>query len=164
VKQVRAERDDIENTILKMACKRAHVAMTLNVTAASDIFTQDIEDLPEHLLSEIETSQTPKPVQALKEPQPKSKKPKKKEEAAPPSQKQEPAQPESVAPPRPDGVAILSEGQRRILRVRMKRADVSDSELMQKFGVPLEGIPAAKFNDVAAWVREIGGSRHENRV
>lgn len=48
-KQVRTEPADVANTILKMACKRAQVAMTLNVTAASDIFTQDIEDLPEEL-------------------------------------------------------------------------------------------------------------------
>ncbi len=48
-KQLRAEPADAANTILKMACKRAQVAMTLNVTAASDIFSQDIEDLPEHL-------------------------------------------------------------------------------------------------------------------
>lgn len=48
-KQVRTEPADLANTILKMACKRAQVAMTLNVTAASDIFTQDIEDLPEEL-------------------------------------------------------------------------------------------------------------------
>lgn len=47
--QIRAEHDDIDNTVLKMACKRAQVAMTLNVLAASDIFTQDIEDMPEHL-------------------------------------------------------------------------------------------------------------------
>lgn len=49
IKQVRAEVADVANTILKMAAKRAQVAMTLNVTAASDIFAQDIEDLPEHL-------------------------------------------------------------------------------------------------------------------
>ena len=48
-KQVRTEPADQANTILKMACKRAQVAMTLNVTAASDIFTQDIEDLPVEL-------------------------------------------------------------------------------------------------------------------
>ena len=48
-KQVRTESADQANTILKMACKRAKIAMTLNVTAASDIFTQDIEDLPEEL-------------------------------------------------------------------------------------------------------------------
>ena len=47
--QVRTEPADIANTVLKMAAKRAQVAMTLNVTAASDCFTQDIEDLPEHL-------------------------------------------------------------------------------------------------------------------
>lgn len=47
--QVRTEAADLSNTILKMACKRAMIAMTLNVTAASDIFTQDIEDLPEEL-------------------------------------------------------------------------------------------------------------------
>ena len=47
--QVRTDPADLANTVLKMACKRAQVAMTLNVTAASDIFTQDIEDLPEEL-------------------------------------------------------------------------------------------------------------------
>lgn len=49
IKQVRTEPADMANTILKMACKRAQVAMILNVTAASDIFTQDIEDLPPEL-------------------------------------------------------------------------------------------------------------------
>ena len=34
------------NTILKMSNKRALVAAVLNVTAASDIFTQDLEDTP----------------------------------------------------------------------------------------------------------------------
>jgi hypothetical protein len=49
VMQVKTEPADIANTVLKMAAKRAQVAMTLNVVAASDCFTQDIEDLPEHL-------------------------------------------------------------------------------------------------------------------
>jgi hypothetical protein len=47
--QLRTESADQANTILKMACKRAKIAMTLNVTGASDIFTQDLEDLPEEL-------------------------------------------------------------------------------------------------------------------
>ena len=37
---------DVYNTVLKMSNKRALVAAVLNVTAASDIFTQDLEDLP----------------------------------------------------------------------------------------------------------------------
>lgn len=49
VTQIRTEAADQANTVLKMACKRAKVAMTLDVTAASDMFTQDIEDLPEEL-------------------------------------------------------------------------------------------------------------------
>jgi hypothetical protein len=38
---------DFYNTCLKMAKKRALVDATLTTTAASDIFTQDIEDMPE---------------------------------------------------------------------------------------------------------------------
>ncbi len=45
---------DVQNTIYKMACKRALVAAVLNATAASDIFAQDIEDLPEGTMLEDE--------------------------------------------------------------------------------------------------------------
>lgn len=40
---------DTYNTVLKMACKRALVAAVLNGTAASDIFTQDLDDSDERL-------------------------------------------------------------------------------------------------------------------
>lgn len=38
---------DLANTILKMADKRSYVGGTIKVTGASDVFEQDIEDLPE---------------------------------------------------------------------------------------------------------------------
>lgn len=38
---------DYYNTVLKMAKKRALVDATITATAASDIFTQDLEDMPE---------------------------------------------------------------------------------------------------------------------
>lgn len=60
-KQVRTEPADLANTVLKMACKRALTAMTLNVTAASDMFTQDIEDLPEELRGGLEPSASTDP-------------------------------------------------------------------------------------------------------
>ena len=47
--QVRTEPADLANTILKMANKRAKMAMVLNVTAASDCFAQDLEDMDEAL-------------------------------------------------------------------------------------------------------------------
>jgi hypothetical protein len=49
-KQIRTEPADIANTVLKMGAKRAQIAMVLNVLAASDLFSQDLEDLPEGVL------------------------------------------------------------------------------------------------------------------
>lgn len=47
IQQVRVPASDMANTILKMAKKRALIDAVLTATAASDIFSQDIEDLPE---------------------------------------------------------------------------------------------------------------------
>lgn len=58
-KQVRTHPKDVANTILKMAIKRALVAMTLVVTAASDIFDQDLEDLPEGMAGEEQEQRPP---------------------------------------------------------------------------------------------------------
>ena len=52
--QVRTQPADVANTILKMAKKRAQVDMTLTATAASDVFDQDLEDLPEGMVGEGE--------------------------------------------------------------------------------------------------------------
>lgn len=52
-KQVRAECADIANTILKMAGKRAKIAMTINATACGDIFAQDLEDLDERVRASL---------------------------------------------------------------------------------------------------------------
>ncbi len=51
--EVRTEPADLANTVLKMAKKRAQIDLTLTSTAASDIFTQDIEDIPEELRTEV---------------------------------------------------------------------------------------------------------------
>lgn len=48
-KQVRVVPDDIGNTVLKMAKKRAQIDMTLTALGVSDLFNQDIEDLPPEL-------------------------------------------------------------------------------------------------------------------
>jgi hypothetical protein len=45
IKQIRVNIADIANTVLKMAKKRALVDGVLTVTGASDMFTQDIEDM-----------------------------------------------------------------------------------------------------------------------
>jgi hypothetical protein len=48
-KQIRTAPADLANTVLLMAVKRGTVNMTRVVTACSDIFDQDLEDLPEEL-------------------------------------------------------------------------------------------------------------------
>lgn len=49
IKQVRTNPADVANTVLKMAKKRAFTDAVLTCTAASDIFAQDLEDMPEEL-------------------------------------------------------------------------------------------------------------------
>lgn len=54
---------DLDNTIIKMACKRALVAATLNATAASDIFAQDLEDMPPEVIGNKQKTEKKKPPQ-----------------------------------------------------------------------------------------------------
>lgn len=58
-KQVRTNPADVANTVLKMAKKRAQVDMTLTVTGASGMFTQDMEDLPPELRTQVAEAETP---------------------------------------------------------------------------------------------------------
>lgn len=67
-KQIRTNPADVGNTILKMADKRAVIAMTLLATAASDIFTQDLEDLPPEIAQGLEPKEPAKaPIEPPKE-------------------------------------------------------------------------------------------------
>jgi len=55
---------DTYNTVLKMAKKRAYVDGILSATGASDIFTQDVEDMPKEMFNktgEVEPSASSKP-------------------------------------------------------------------------------------------------------
>jgi len=72
IQQVRTNPADVANTVLKMAKKRSLVDGILTVTAASDIFTQDIEDMPEEVLGAKGGNNTSVGSQQLKQPQSKS--------------------------------------------------------------------------------------------
>lgn len=64
-KQVRTEPADLANTVLKMAKKRALIDAVLTATAASDCFTQDIEDLPPEYVEQVEPVQQQKQIETL---------------------------------------------------------------------------------------------------
>lgn len=57
---------DLANTLEKMACKRAYVDATLRATATSDLFTQDVEEMPQFSQQESTQRQnvTPRPAAA----------------------------------------------------------------------------------------------------
>lgn len=63
-KVLNPEIGDTENTILKMASKRAKVDGTLNATGCSDIFTQDIEDRHDHDLVDVDDYASGDPIGA----------------------------------------------------------------------------------------------------
>jgi hypothetical protein len=144
-KQIRAEHVDQSNTILKMACKRAQVAMTLNVVAASDIFTQDIEDLPEELRTQEAEGSQQQPREPVKQPTAKSAAAKAPEQAAQAA----------------DSGALLSDGQKRILTARMESARVTEEQLTKKFGGALATLPGSKFNEISIWIREMSEAQSQ---
>lgn len=59
INQVRTEPADLANTVLKMAKKRAQIDFALTALGASDIFTQDIEDLPPELRTAVDEEGEP---------------------------------------------------------------------------------------------------------
>ena len=60
VKQVRTNKADVANTVLKMAKKRAQIDGTLTATAASSVFNQDLEDLEAEIREAIVEAEAPK--------------------------------------------------------------------------------------------------------
>ena len=99
VQQVRTNPADIANTVLKMAKKRANVDMTLSVTAASDVFAQDYDDMTSEMRHSL--GQDQEPLQQPAEIKPKAKKAAPKAKKAPPKKKAEPKSEEP--PPAPEG-------------------------------------------------------------
>ena len=67
VQQIRTEPADLANTVLKMACKRAKIAMVLNVTAASDMFSQDLEDLDAELVRHLAEDERQTQIQSIRD-------------------------------------------------------------------------------------------------
>lgn len=65
--QIRTEPADLANTALKMACKRAKIAMVLNVTAASDMFSQDLEDLDAELVRHLAEDERAEHMQTVRD-------------------------------------------------------------------------------------------------
>lgn len=131
--QVRAEPADIDNTVWKMAAKRAQIAMVLNVTAASDIFTQDLEDAD---TPPTEGAQGRRPARAATR------------------------APQSTRAPSQPGIA--TDGQQKLLRVKLQQADMTPEQLCERFKV--ESISALPFEQVNAALAYIGDPNRDQQA
>lgn len=160
IRQVRVEPADVANTILKMAAKRAQVAMTLNVTAASDIFSQDLEDLPEGLrgADEAENEVIDQATGEISRPA----RPQRKSAKSTPAPASASAQSVAPTPAQSDakvnagGGAVdtpLTEAQQKILRKRLEGANKSEEQLRERFGADIVGLKGGQFNEIAAWIK-----------
>lgn len=128
IKQVRVPTADIANTIVKMGKKRAQIDATLTATAASAIFSQDLEDMPEELAEQLSEER-----EQGKSEGPEIKRPQRKE-----------AKPETT--PAPRDPECITEAQGKRLYAICKQLKLSDDEikaemrrlLKDKAGNPLE--------------------------
>jgi hypothetical protein len=143
VPQVRLSPASQANTILKMAEKRATTNVVLKVTAASDIFTQDLEDDPDQ-------HQQPDAKPPMKRPQAKGK-----------------AATKAKTAPAPNGDDIdipanaISEKQRKRLYAIYKGAEKTDDEvkqhLLDKYGlVSSRQITwGSMYDEICAWAEAV---------
>lgn len=117
--QVRTEVADVANTVLKMAKKRAQVDAVLTVTAASDIFTQDLEDMDAPVVDDSEAinQDSPSSEPVMQMPQRKNAAPQTPVRPAPAQQRPSVPQP---APVRDSGEVISQEQSRRFFAIFMQ--------------------------------------------
>ena len=124
VTQVRTEPADLANTVLKMAAKRAHIAMVLNVTGATAVFTQDVEDMPH----ELRPANVDEDGVIHDEPVT--------------QQRRAPQKAAASAP------TYANSDQLRVLQAKMQDAGMTDEQLCKRFGI--ESVKALRFDDLNA--------------
>lgn len=128
-RQVRVDCADVANTVLKIGAKRAHIAMVLNVLAASDIFSQDLEDLPEGMIDG--ERQAPRQQRAARRPA-------------------QQARPRSTG-----GQGFATDSQVKLLRARLNDAGMSAEDVCTRFGIEsITQLPFAKVNEALSYIAD----------
>jgi len=140
VEQVRTNPADIANTILKMALKRALIGGTRGVTAASDVFDQDAEDLSPEVRREIYGEEGG---------------------GEPAGERKEPGEIKQPTGTGTEGGEVaqefsgklINDGQMKVLRARMTAAGLTDADVAKEFKVSaLEMLPFELINKAMAFV------------
>lgn len=148
IKQIRQEPYDLENTILKMATKRARADAILTCTGASDHFTQDAEDMSPELRAEIYGDDAP--------PAPATPSGPKEKEGAPPAGAS--STPSGSVPPGPvdaDADKPLTEAQVKLIRAKLENKGKTVPDFCARFKVTrIEDLKRKQINDAIAVTEE----------
>lgn len=124
---------DVKNTLEKMAEKRALVAAVLIGTALSDLFTQDLEDIPT-LVNENDQAPTPE---------------------KPPSN---PAPRPQTSGGDDGGLRLATPKQVGYIKSQLKKQGISPEDFFKVWIEEcdsFETIPFHKVNDILKWIREL---------
>jgi hypothetical protein len=138
--QIRTEPADIANTVLKMACKRAQIAMTINVTGCSDMFTQDLEDMPDEVRDGMN------------------------QEGGDPQQPQRRGKPATQAPRARtngnggNGGGRCTEKQAAMVARKLDEAGIREADFLTQFNVnAVAELPFAKVDEALQWISRSAG-------
>lgn len=155
---------DYYNTCKKMAKKRALVDAVLTATAASDIFTQDIDD-EDRQDDVVETTAKVAGKPSVKMPEETKAKPAK---APAPEEKKANKEPEA-----PEAGNKATPGQVRTINIQLRKSGIEDGKFREYlFGlrVPVstkedrpstKDIPSERVNGVLEWIRKNTPEKHE---
>lgn len=128
-KQVRVDCADVANTVLKIGAKRAHIAMVLNVLAASDCFAQDLEDLPDGMIDG--ERQAARQNRTARRP------------------------PQQARPRSSGGQGLATEAQVKLLRARLNDAGMSAEDVCKRFDIDsITNLPFERVNDALSYISD----------
>lgn len=138
---------DDPNKGLKMCLKSAQIDATIRTLGLSEMFTQDLEDMPEERRNDTESQEISAPPVAANSAQ-----------ASGPPVHHAPSQPARPPMRANAGQRIISDKQCKLLWVRLDQAGIPEMDFLQKWSIPtLEALPASQMNEALNWISSIHG-------
>jgi hypothetical protein len=129
LQQVRTVPADVANTVLKMAKKRAQIDLCLTALAASDCFTQDLEDMPDEVRESVTAG----------------------DREAPRSAKPATERPQATG----TGRGVATERQQKLIHARLDASGLREDDFLAAMDVDsIAHLPFAKVDEALKWIAD----------
>ena len=136
-RNVEAENGDL-NKALKMALKSAHIDATLRMAGLSEIFTQDLEDMPPATFDGQHDGGS-------------------RQQQSQSQQRSEPRQ-QAQAPRSNGGRGFATERQVKLLRVKLDQSGLPESDFLRRFELEeIEQMPFNRVNEALDYLAKVNG-------